>query len=154
MLDWERRALGLGPSDAPRVLRRVSANYGPSSTIPSTGTAWWVVALFGPEIWRRWGVGLQHGSVNLGIHEDVELPGIEAEGPQEICTAMGSAGERWRRATISPVLVEGEALGFVIRASVSNPRYLEVFAPTRLVTRLALVRGAAVELEVLASGFM
>ena len=71
VLDWEREALArhlnLDRLAGTALEVRVDLTGG-------TGSAWWVVAFYAPEIWKRWHVGLIHGSLNLYAASPVELP--------------------------------------------------------------------------------
>ena len=154
MLDWERAALHLGPSDTPRAVQHVAAKYNPGPT--DSQTAWWVTALFAPEIWRRWRVGLEHGSLNLWSTEDVHLPTpYRMEMPARIQSQLAAGpyrplAERWATAGACPVIVGREALGFLVRPGTGvDPTFCEVFAPTHLVTRLGIVAGTQLELDIL-----
>ena len=143
MLDWERRALGLGSSDQPHFVRTLNTTFDPGRD--TTGTAWWVTAFFAPTVWRRWGVGLLHGSLNLWLPGDgarLDIPGITAELPADVERQLfpmaRSLAQRWQQVIITPVLVSGEALGFVIRGAGSPSDLVEIFAPTHLRTRLGI----------------
>ena len=156
MLDWERAALHLSQGDVPRALYSLSAMFDP--TRGTSHSAWWVTAFYGPDVWRRWHVGLLHGSLNLWLEEAVELPGVAAAAlPAEI-RAMASQNvqlAKWQQARITPVVVAGEALGFVIRpVPPPTPNFLEVFAPTQLTTRLGLgEKSTAVAVDILPAGY-
>ena len=144
MLDWERRAIQLGPCDEPRILQSLALFYDPRGDL--TGTAWWPNAFFASEIWRRWGVGLVVGSLNLWPVDNTtnaDLPGISLALSEDVARLVGKDApliRRWSHVRITPVLVSGEALGFVIRATGQPPtaNMLEVFAPTHLRTRLGI----------------
>ena len=157
MLDWERRALELGPSDAAWPVVRLPTSFDPGRD--TSGSAWWVTAFYAPEIWRRWGVGLLHGSLNLWLPDEgvrVEIPGVAAHLPEQLHHQGLSAQlvRRWQRVVISPVLVMDEALGFVIRGADTPPTFVEVFSPTHLITRLGIAKNqkAPVPVAVLPSG--
>jgi hypothetical protein len=152
MLDWERRALALGPSDTPHVIRKLGTTFDPGRD--STGSAWWVTAFFGPAVWKRWGVGLLHGSLNLWLtHPDerCDVQGVTADLPESARHSLGEGSElaaRWQRVIITPVLVSSEALGFVIRGAQSPSQLVEVFAPTHLKTRLGIAGNQKTPIEV------
>src|SRR5437762_2772964 len=120
MLDWERRALELESGDEPRFIRTVGVTFDPDGD--TTGTAWWVTAFFAPEIWRRWGVGILHGSLNLWLAEGVvDFPGVTLALPETIQGELKSSHpvlmRRWQHVAVTPAIVQGEALGFVIRGA-------------------------------------
>jgi len=153
MLDWERRAIGVQLGDAPHFVGTLSATYDPGRD--TTGTAWWVTAFFAPEVWRRWGVGLLHGSLNLWLTASdgrVEIPGLQVKLPEEVLRQIQPGhpdlARRWRQVSITPVLVAGEALGFVIRGSETPDTFVEVFAPTHLRTRLGIARNQKTPVQV------
>ena len=157
MLDWERKALRLGWNDDPRPILSLPTGFNPGKD--RSGTAWWVTAFFAPEIWQRWGVGLLHGSLNLWLPDDkrIDIPGIPADLPENLRRQAVPPDllQRWRQVTITPVLVMSEALGFVIRAADTPPAFVEVFAPTHLMTRLGIAKNqkGPVPVDVLPCGY-
>jgi len=86
----------------------------------------------------------------------VDAPGVLADLPQDVKRQVSmELGLRWQQVRISPVLVSDEALGFLIRAADTPATFVEVFAPTHLMTRLAIARNQKtfVSVGVLASGY-
>lgn len=148
--DWERAALGLGPSDEIPVALSLEAQV--DKLDRTSGTAWWVSAFYAPDIWRVWRVGLVRGSLNLWARHPVTLPNpFVFDLPEKIRNALPVLGKKWARACVCPVIVGKEALGFLIRTPDGDSRFCETFAPTHLSERLGLQPGDEVELDLVAN---
>lgn len=146
---WERDALALHPGLDYSVGEEVEAYVDLSS---GTRSAWWVVAFYARDVWRRWHVGLIHGSLNLYADRPVTIvdPALFRL-PQYIPPWIGNTfAQRWAEVEVCPVIVDGRALGFIIRnPSTDSPEYCETFAPTHLTSRLGLQNGDQIRLQVL-----
>lgn len=123
-----------------------------------TGSAWIVSCLYGSHVWRRWGVGLVEGSLNLAAHHEIALiEPVEFQLSEQAHAWLDAhnpyLAARWRKSIVCPVVVDDAALGFIIRGltdeqgGYSDPStFCEVFAPMRLTPRLGLKEGQQLRL--------
>ena len=150
LFDWEMSALRSAGLESETAIQHTC--FATIDKWPGTGSAWWPVAFFAPQVWERWRVGLLHGSLNLWADSPVTLPSpVRFKLPDEVGRWIDPKfAERWAEVDVCPAIVNGRALGFVIRMTDADPpEYCETFAPTHLKTRLNVDSGDRVRLELL-----
>lgn len=149
MYEWERDALGIDTLGELKGGVRVRVRVAQPENDPST---WWVSALFAPEIWRIWRVGLLRRPVRLGLREPLELPdSLELMTPDDLPLEVRQQATAPLAVHVCPVVMAGSALGFLMSSSADAdpPLVCDVYAPTGLRTRLGLDVDQEVWLHVL-----
>ena len=145
MYDWEREALGIDTLGQIRgaIPRRMRVDI-----LNPSAQAWWIAALYGPDIWKTWRVGLLRASIAAFADPPVALPDpLVLRLPEYLATSLAGTDEVWDQIAVVPVIVAERALAFAACGihqldgdlDISAPRERwELVAPTDLVTRLRL----------------
>lgn len=153
MYEWEREALGVDTLGRIQGGIRVRGRIRPAM---EDASAWWVAALYAPEVWRVWRVGLVRRPVRLQLTEPLVLPqaaefSLSPDVPGEVRADMA----RLATARVCPAIVANSALGFAVRCAADSDAGSEavdvcdIYAPTGLRARLGLDVDRELELHVL-----
>ena len=158
MYEWERDALGINTlgelKGGVRVRARVAQPVDDASS-------WWISAVYAPEIWRIWRVGLLRRPIKLSLSETLVLPdALELGPPDDLPPDVHHQITGSLSARVCPVVVAGAALGFLISRSPEGDTgadgrgqpCCDVYAPTGLRTRLGLNVDQEIWLQVLPAG--
>lgn len=155
MYQWERDALGIETLGELGGGARVR---GWLDETPEDAVAWWISALFGPDIWKIWRVGLLRLPLSLRVQEPLRLVDpVELRLSTSVPTAVRDRLADLEGVSVSPAVVAEQALGFLVVAgdaasTESEPTVGEhawVYAPTGLRSRLGLEVGQELRLHVL-----
>lgn len=156
MYDWEREALGI---DTLGQIRGAISTRMRVDLLNPSAQAWWIAALYGPDIWKTWRVGLLRASIAAYVDPPVAIPDpLTLRLPEYLSTSMAGVDEVWDWIGVVPVIVEERALAFAAcgihqrdgELDISTPRERwELVAPTDLVTRLGLTEGQNIAVRLL-----
>ncbi len=120
MTPAELALLGLAPGDLLPVGGRVYLLEARSGT----GTSQYWLNVFGPLLQARYGVSFHPGSLNLWHVDPIEL--------EHPLLLRGNNHDGY----FAPVILDEIAIGIALKHSCSEPKFLEVFSPVQLRTRL------------------
>ncbi len=156
MYDWEREALGI---DTMGQIRGAISTRMRVDLLNPSAQAWWIATLYGPDIWKKWRVGLLRGSIAAYVDPPLAIPDpLVLDLPEYLATSLAEVTEVWDRIGVVPVVVEKRALAFAAcgihqrdgELDISAPRERwELVAPTDLVTRLGLTEGQDISVRLL-----
>ena len=156
MYQWERDALGIETLGELEGGVRVRAQVGEAV---DDDTAWWISALYAPQIWRIWRVGLLRRPLRLELPEPLRSPDtMEFQLPEDVPSEVRQLAADLAGVRVNPVVVAGQALGFLVRGlATEGPPGEErttcaVYAPTGLRSRLGLEIGQQLVRHVLPAG--
>jgi hypothetical protein len=156
LYQWEREALGI---ETLGELAGGAQVQGRLEEPPEGSTAWWISALFAPDIWKIWRVGLLRLPLSLRLQEPLRQPDpVEFRLSATVPSAIRHQLAHLEAVSVSPAVVAGQALGFLVRTAAEEAaaeratgaaHLVRVFAPTGLRSRLGLDVGRDLRLHVL-----
>ncbi|MGD2216607.1 MAG: hypothetical protein PVJ64_07620 [Gemmatimonadales bacterium] len=157
MYAFEREALGI---ESIGEIRGGLTITGTVDMRSSRSVTWWIASFYAPDIWDSWRVGLIRESICITASSPVALPNpIEFEAPWGAGQPAALPDILPRRIIVTPAIVKGRALAFVVRDPDAPPTHrladpgphLELVAPTDLVARLGLREGESTPLRLLSA---